>query len=577
MGRTFQIAKPLISLNALENVMIGAFMRHSSMAVATEKAMVVLERVGLAHLARRRAGDLTLTGNSSTSFTGPLIISQGQLRLAGNDTTSGRIGSTAITVANPGSQLHINQDNNNSPDRIVNTAVITLNNTAPGLGLFFRDSENAGSNTETVGSVILGAGHNVIAADYTGSTATRFGTLTLGAATDAISRTNNATTLVVGRNLGSIGYGSVVIADTGGRIVITTVPTGANAPSGGGSADGTTTASIFPYMIGQATTGAPTAADVGNSFVRHTAGRLRPLSTATGADAEYVFNVAGYDLLAASTVSNLRFDATGTVAAAGGGSKTINALAIDSTAGAVTVTGPGTDTLVLAAGALLSTGAAANNTALTGFAGITTATNNEYVVFVTNNQFTLGSPLTTSAAALTKSGAGVLVLNGLTGNTYAGGTFFNQGLIEASALGDLGSGNLNFFGGGLRWATGATFDISARTVVLGTGGATFDTNGNNVAFANALGSGAGTLTKDGVGVLTLNAVSALTGGTNVNAGTLALGVSAAIGSGALSLTNNGTLALGAGTGAVNQTVNQLSGASTSSIVGGDAVDRKSVV
>ncbi|MBM3868228.1 MAG: hypothetical protein FJ384_04775, partial [Verrucomicrobia bacterium] len=525
---------------------------------------------GTGTLIKDGANTLTININSSATFTGPLQILGGQLRLSGNDTGSGRIGSTVISVSNPGSQLHINHDNNNSPDRIANTSVITLNNTAPGLGLFFRDSENSGSNSESIGSVILGAGHNVIAADYTGGTATRFGTLTLGAATDAISRTNNATTLVVGRNLGSIAYGSVVIADTGGRIVITTVPTGVNAPVGGGSADGTTTASIFPYMIGQATAGAPTAADVGNSFVRHTSGRLRPLSTATGADAEYVFNVAGYDGLAASTTSNLRFTTSGTVAAAGAGTKTINALAIDSTSGAVTVTGPGSDTLVLAAGALLSTGAAANNTELTGFAGITTSTNNEYVVFVTNNQFTLGSPLTTSAAALTKSGAGVLVLNGLTGNTYSGGTFFNQGLIEASVLGNLGSGNLNFFGGGLRWATGATFDISVRTVVLGAGGATFDTNSNNISFANSLGSGVGSLTKAGAGVLTLNATSTLTGGTNVNAGTLALGASGAIGTGALSMAANSVLTLGAGSGAANQTVSQLSGSSTSSIVAGDA-------
>ena len=526
---------------------------------------------GAGSLIKDGANTLNINVNSSATFTGPLQILGGQLRLSGNGDAAGRLGSTVITIANPGSQLHLNHDNNNSPDRIVNTAVITLNNTAPGLGLFFRDSENSGSNSETVGSVILGAGHNVIAADYTGSTATRFGTLTLGAATSAVSRTNNATTLVVGRNLGSVAYGAVAIADTGGRIVITTVPTGVNGVVGGGGLDGTTTASIFPYMIGQATAGAPTAADVGNSFVRHTSGRLRPLSTASGADAEYVFNAAGYDGLAASTTSNLRFTATGTVAAAGAGTKTINALAIDSTAGAVTLTGPGTDTLALTAGALLSTGAAANDTALTGFAGITTATNNEYVVFVTNNQFTLGSPLASSAAALTKSGAGALVLNGLTTNAYTGGTFFNQGLIEASALSNLGpSGNLNFFGGGLRWATGATFDITARTVVLGTGGAAFDTNGNNVAFAGSLGSGAGTMTKAGVGVLTLNATSALTGGTNVNAGTLSLGASGAIGSGALSLANNGTLTLGAGTGGVNQTVSQLSGASTSSIVAGDA-------
>ena len=61
MGRTFQIAKPLIALNALENVMIGAFMRHKALATARDKAMTVLEKVGLAHHASRRAGDLTLS------------------------------------------------------------------------------------------------------------------------------------------------------------------------------------------------------------------------------------------------------------------------------------------------------------------------------------------------------------------------------------------------------------------------------------------------------------------------------------------------------------------------------------
>ena len=61
MGRTFQIAKPLIALSTLENVMIGAFMRHRTLAIARDKAMAVLEKVGLVQHARRRAGDLTLS------------------------------------------------------------------------------------------------------------------------------------------------------------------------------------------------------------------------------------------------------------------------------------------------------------------------------------------------------------------------------------------------------------------------------------------------------------------------------------------------------------------------------------
>lgn len=61
MGRTFQIAKPLIALNALENVMIGTFLRHPKLSIAKDKAMQVLEKVHMAHLARKRAGDLTLS------------------------------------------------------------------------------------------------------------------------------------------------------------------------------------------------------------------------------------------------------------------------------------------------------------------------------------------------------------------------------------------------------------------------------------------------------------------------------------------------------------------------------------
>jgi len=61
MGRTFQIAKPLIALTALENVMIGAFLRQRGLHDAKDKAMAVLQRVGMDHLAARRAGDLTLS------------------------------------------------------------------------------------------------------------------------------------------------------------------------------------------------------------------------------------------------------------------------------------------------------------------------------------------------------------------------------------------------------------------------------------------------------------------------------------------------------------------------------------
>ena len=61
MGRTFQIARPLLALNALENVMVGSFLRHRSRAAAEAHAFHVLEEIGLSARAGRRAGELTLS------------------------------------------------------------------------------------------------------------------------------------------------------------------------------------------------------------------------------------------------------------------------------------------------------------------------------------------------------------------------------------------------------------------------------------------------------------------------------------------------------------------------------------
>ncbi|HUN48913.1 MAG TPA: ABC transporter ATP-binding protein [Stellaceae bacterium] len=61
MGRTFQIAKPFLALSALENVMIGAFLRDRGTAAARDNAFAVLEEVGLADRAEVSAAELTLS------------------------------------------------------------------------------------------------------------------------------------------------------------------------------------------------------------------------------------------------------------------------------------------------------------------------------------------------------------------------------------------------------------------------------------------------------------------------------------------------------------------------------------
>ena len=120
---------------------------------------------------------------------------------------------------------------------------------------------------------------------------------------------------------------------------------------------------------------------------------------------------------------------------------------------------------------------------------------------------------------LAKSGPGTLVLQ--TANTYSGGTTVTGGLVNFTAANNFGSGLVTLNGGGLQWATGNTADISAQLASLGSGGATFDTNGNNVTFATALG-GTGGLTKAGTGTLTLSGANIYSGATTVNAGTLQL-------------------------------------------------------
>jgi branched-chain amino acid transport system ATP-binding protein len=61
MGRTFQIAKPLIGLTTRENVMIGAFLRHRAYADAYDRASAVLAEVGLEARAEVPAAELTLS------------------------------------------------------------------------------------------------------------------------------------------------------------------------------------------------------------------------------------------------------------------------------------------------------------------------------------------------------------------------------------------------------------------------------------------------------------------------------------------------------------------------------------
>ena len=60
IARTFQIVRPLLGLTALENVMVGSFLRHGRRENAKKAAQAVLDETGLGARAQVRASDLNL-------------------------------------------------------------------------------------------------------------------------------------------------------------------------------------------------------------------------------------------------------------------------------------------------------------------------------------------------------------------------------------------------------------------------------------------------------------------------------------------------------------------------------------
>ena len=128
------------------------------------------------------------------------------------------------------------------------------------------------------------------------------------------------------------------------------------------------------------------------------------------------------------------------------------------------------------------------------------------------------------SASLTHN-AGTLVLSGA--NTYSGGTIINGGTIQIGLAGALPpSGNVTMSSGTLNIATGnqtiGNLTGTGGSVTIGSG-VTLTAQGatGGLAFYGAI-TGSGALVKQGSGVLYLAGSNSYTGGTTVNAGSLAL-------------------------------------------------------
>ena len=155
-----------------------------------------------------------------------------------------------------------------------------------------------------------------------------------------------------------------------------------------------------------------------------------------------------------------------------------------------------------------------------------------------------------AGSALYQTGAGTTILSGT--NTYAGGTYLENGFLQLGSAQPIGtSGTIHFNGGGLKFSDSNSTDYSSRFSTAASQAYSFDTNSQNVNLSNNLTSSGGSLTKTGSGTLTLSGSNTYSGITTISAGTLKL-------TGSLNtstdVTANGTFDVD-----VNQTISALSG------------------
>ena len=452
---------------------------------------------GTGNLDLRGSANLNLT-NVSAGFTGVVTVDSGTLQLSG----IGQINASTIRVNKSGALLIDNNSTTRSGTRILDTTVVTLDS-ADGTfngqsivrGLAIRTDQSA-TASETIGSLNFASGSNYLSGETTNSTGTAAVSAIIA---DNFIRLNNATVDVRGRSLG---------LTTGNRNQFL-IGTAANQTAfiatmvGGGGLAGSTSISIVPWAVGETTSGALAAANMGNSLVTYVSGAgFRPLDFAT----EYK------TLALAGTTDNARESLSADLAGIAG--MTINSLVLNNAAtAAVNVTGSGAgQTLGVTSGALLFTitGASANTaytTTLGGFdSGITVGSTNEYVINVVNPNSS--TSLTTGSTTIGSS----IVTVASTTNLQPGMPVFGAGIASGATV--------------LSITDGTHFVISLPST-LSASSQTYQyaTLENLTASITSPLTSTADITKSGRGTLVLSAINTAGGGTNkttINEGTLVI-------------------------------------------------------
>ena len=539
---------------------------------------IIREAVGPQNL-MVRGGGFTFAGASANQYTGATTVQDSAtLNLSKTVADGAILGDLTVGSTGVVNLLASNQ--------IANTARVTVG--AP------TGTLNLGANTETIGTL---AGDN--------------GGLVTGAG-------NGTTTGVLTIGAGSTTY-SGTLADAGGSNFGLVIAGGTQTLGGISSYTGTTIVNSLSTL----------EAAAGNAFGANSAhtingtmelsGFSNTISSLSGTNVNAVVrnNAGGGGLAtltvngtASTTYAGTMINGTGPLGLTKSGASTLTLSGSNSYAGATTITtGSGitagsvnglsaSSAFIVQNGSTLSLGSGASN----GFSSVILSLSDGATSGgIVQNGGTTDATLTFGDATastrfngtivngaggglfgLIKQGSGTAILGGA--NTYTGATTINRGTLQAgianqafgigSAVTINSSGALDLGGFNQTIASLSSGSSSARVKNSTSLAATLTTgDATNTAFAGviqdgSLPGGLTSLTKVGAGTFNLVGVNTYTGATNINLGTLQMGVASALSTGtAVTVAASATFDLNN----FNQSIGSLAGAGTSSVALGSAV------
>jgi autotransporter-associated beta strand protein len=572
---------------------------NNGLDIGAGNTVAVASSIGGVNFTKLGAGELSLA--SANSYTGTTTVSTGTLQLAA---TGALPTGTSVSVAG-GATLDLNSNSPtvnglSGPGTIDNlgsspvTLTLGVNNATSG---FPGTIQNSNGSPAAVSVTKAGTGVITLGGTNTYLGATNINAGTLGITSDAAINNGVGGVNFNGGILQLNNYASN-LSFPGTSAVVLGAAAGAQATLGSGGATGTTNvAGGFPLtyvgpgtliLAGNNTYAGGTVINSGvlgitsDAAINSSVGGVTFNGTGTlqlvNSSGTYVsnFSLASANLNLGAATGNtavlngtiadngatktvLNFVGPGTLALTGtntytgatnlgggelsiGSTSNINAAsALNFQGGILQITGTTITSLtpgLVAAGNLPNT---INNTAFNGGIDVASAAN---IVTLGNTSATVGAEILSGTGALSKLGAGTLVLTAP--NTNTGGTFITAGTLQLSGVGALaGTAAVTMSGGtldiGAITSTSSTIGtLSGFGSVIDSAGTTVKTlvegNGNGTStFAGTL-TGSLALNKTGTGTLTVSGINTYTGGTTISLGTLALGNNSALGSAASGMT-----------------------------------------